>query len=146
LKELLSTTLFAFSGEPWSRLTPLCRRICLLRAQGLTAAADDLHATEFIPILAALRTEYGPASQLDDERVNLLYAIEQERVANAMLLAELIKPLITTSAASAAPPPAPARAVPAPVAHPRTAPSMSIADLLDDMLARERPASSAARA
>ena len=124
----------------------MCRRICLLRAQGLVAAADDLHSTEFIPVLAALRTEYGPAAQLDDERIQLLYAIEQERVANAMVIAELIKPLITPATASVTSAPSPMRAVTAPATHPRTAPTMSIADLLDDMLARERPASEAARA
>jgi hypothetical protein len=144
LQELPSTHLFAFSSEPWSPLVPLCRRICLLRAQGLTAAADDLHTTEFIPILAALRTEYGPAAQLDDDRVNLLFAIEHERVANAMLVAELIKPLITPAVA-AQPNPIP-RARPTQQLTPtRAAPTMSIADLLDDMLARERPASEAAR-
>lgn len=134
-----------FSEEPWIQLAALCRRICVLRAQGLAAAADQLHAVEFTPALAALRNESGQIDLFDDERVRLLHAIEQERVANAMLMAELIKSLVdaTGGAALSGPtplvtatpsvPPVISRAVRRP--PPPAAPG--IADLLDDMFAQE---------
>ena len=142
----ISTNALLFSEEPWTRLATLCRRICVLRAQGLTAAADQLHASEFSAALATLRNESGQIDLFDDERVRLLQAIEQERVTNAMLMAELIQSLVNsadritrtgTAAASPASPP-----VPFTPANPiRRAPppeSLSIADLLDDMLTQSQ--------
>ena len=135
-----------FSEEPWTHLAPLCRRICVLRAQGLAAAADELHLSEFAPALAALRNQSGHAVLIDDERVRLLQAIEQERVTNAMLMAELIKSLVaaTGGAALDGPTPLVSASAPVPVASAppaRRAPppeSLSIADLLDDMLAQSQ--------
>ena len=136
----------SFSEEPWTHLAPLCRRICVLRAQGLAAAADELHLSEFAPALAALRNQSGHAVLIDDERVRLLQAIEQERVANAMLMAELIKSLVAATGGTALAGPTPlvsasVAATPAPATTPRRAPppeSLSIADLLDDMLAQSQ--------
>lgn len=118
----------------------------MLRAQGLAAAADELHLSEFAPALAALRNESGHAVLIDDERVRLLQAIEQERVANAMLMAELIKSLVAATGGTALAGSTPlvsasAPAPPAPATAPRRAPppeSLSIADLLDDMLAQSQ--------
>lgn len=142
----ISTNALLFSEEPWTRLASLCRRICVLRAQGLTAAADQLHASEFVPALAALRNESGQIDLFDDERVRLLQAIEQERVANAMLMAELIQSLVNSAdgiaLTGATTPAAASSSVPFAPAHPvRRAPppeSLSIADLLDDMLTQSQ--------
>jgi len=146
----ISTNALLFSEEPWTRLATLCRRICVLRAQGLTAAADQLHASDFAPALAALRNQAGQIDLFDDERVRLLQAIEQERVANAMLMAELIQSLVnsadgiasTGAATPAATPAALSTPVPFAPANPvRRAPppeSLSIADLLDDMLTQSQ--------
>jgi len=119
----------------------LCRRICLLRAQGRSNEADALHATEFVPALAALRNDSGHLDTFDDERVRLLQALEQERVTNALVLAELLHSMnastaVIRSTATAAAPAHPAPPASAPRTRPAVAPG--IADLLDDMLFQEQ--------
>lgn len=122
-----------FSEEPWPSLASLCRRICLLRALGRHGDADALHAEEFAPAMDALRNAPGPLAAFDEERVRLLQAMEQERVANALVLAELLRSL------NLAAPAAPVEAKPAPappVPRVRSSIPADIADFLDDMLAR----------
>ena len=117
----------------------------MLRAQGLAAAADALHRSEFTPALTALGDESGQAVPPDDERVRRLQAAEQERVANAMLIAELIKSLVDATGGTALAGPSPlVTATPfPPVVAPRTArrpvppAAPGIADLLDDMFSQE---------
>lgn len=137
----ISPNALLFSEEPWTRLAPLCRRICLLRAQGRADEADALHASDFIPALAALRNDSGRLDTFDDERVRLLQAMEQERVTNALVLAELLQSMNATTSvirptATAAAPAHSESHPPAPRTRPAVAPG--IADLLDDMLFQER--------
>ncbi len=136
----ISSNALLFSEEPWTRLAPLCRRVCLLRAQGRSAEADALHHSEFVPALAALQNAAGVLDPFDDERLRLLQAMEKERVANAWVLAELLHSLNTPqpsrSTATTASSASPAPRVTVPRARPAVAPG--IADLLDDMLFQER--------
>ncbi|HSI08303.1 MAG: hypothetical protein ACAH89_14440 [Rariglobus sp.] len=136
----ISPNALLFSEEPWTRLAPLCRRICLLRAQGRSDEADALHASDFVPALAALRNDSGRLDTFDDERVRLLQAMEQERVTNALVLAELLQSMnVNTSVIRPTAPATPAHLsldAPAPRTRPAVAPG--IADLLDDMLFQER--------
>ncbi len=135
-----SSNALLFSEEPWTRLAPLCRRICLLRAQGHSDEADALHAAEFIPALSALRNDAGRLDTFDDERVRLLQAMEQERVTNAVVLAELLRSMNVNTAMIRSTAPATSAHIspdaPAPRSRPAVAPG--IADLLDDMLFQER--------
>jgi hypothetical protein len=118
---------------PWSEVTVICRRVCVLEAQGRTDEAERLRASL-------------PA----DERVASILAAETERVANAVVLAELLMPLLAENPAtervsvsarretptrSATPSSVP----PAPPAVPARASPATIADFIDEMLAQEGP-------
>lgn len=136
-----------FPPQPvaWSEVARLCRRICLLRECGQAHEAEDVRQgalhDALIAITAAGATEEFVAKQLDN-----IFAAEAERVANAAVLAELLRPLlgaVTPVAAPVAPKPAPPEAE---VAAPESAPAIrsvraapaDISSFIDDMLAQER--------
>ncbi len=124
--------------SPLGECAAVCRRICLLRQRGDAEAAEQLEESE----LPRLRAELG------EERLHALLVAEEERVANASALAEILLPLLReTHAASAVPPPLT-------VIHSNTAPIVQvrrpargtseprgIADFIDEMIAQERAAS-----
>lgn len=126
-----------FEVSPLGDLSRLLRRASVLRAKGDLLAAEHLEAAELPAALAAAKTQCS-ASQ-----VETLVATEQNRLADASLLADLLAPLLaqrlrvllplSASPGSAAPPPA--RAAPAGNSAPP-----SIADFIDGMLAQDRPA------
>jgi hypothetical protein len=109
------------------------RRVCELRATGRTDEATALENAELTAAVAEARVSGDPAV---DE--SALLAGEDERVADARLLAELIAPLLATRLNTLAPRPsssaepfAPAReAVPT---RPASS-TLQIADMIDDML------------
>lgn len=126
-------------------LTRLIRRICLLREQGDVAGAARLQESELLAALDELRQLQGPEAWRDEE-VRALFAAEERRVADAMVLAEILIPKLTELWKQATPV---ARTVttitartrePDPVPAPAAAPSGPpvITDLLDAMLADER--------
>jgi hypothetical protein len=127
---------------PWSEVTRLYRRICLLRAGGEVEAAARLHATG---LSAAL--EGVPAGPDTAARLQELYAAEDERIANAFALARVLAPLLAEQRGSTVSPaeaPAPAGGNPdvgRPRAPGRPGPAVapSIADFIDGMLDLERP-------
>ncbi|HVU24407.1 MAG TPA: hypothetical protein VHE13_09810 [Opitutus sp.] len=106
----------------------LYRRVCELRATGRTAEAAELERADLSDALAAARRE----STAFDEAA--LLAAEDERIADARLLAELLAPMLASRVSAA---PASARVtgpVPVPARAPRTGSAPPVADLLDEML------------
>lgn len=126
----------------------VCRRICLLRERGQKKEADQLEKTELSSALEAVRVVETDAAVV--EKLAALYASETERVANAVVLAELLAPLVasqlqatemagraiatTDAVAPASRAEAPVAAAPARAANPA-----DIAQFIDEMIAQERP-------
>lgn len=131
----------------WSEIARLCRRICLLREQGLAAEAEDLRIGSLAEMVAALQSPSNTEEVLA-ARVASIFADETERVANAASLAELLGPLL---AAQLLPPASPRAAPPASEAAagrtgrvpPPRAGAGNIADFIDEMLAQETSVSRA---
>jgi hypothetical protein len=129
-----------------SGITRLVRRVCLLREQGDTAAAARLEQDELGTAVRDLRLAHG-LEVVRDEELQELFAREEQRVADAVILAELLAPRL-----AAARPSAPAVHVtttapvrredfsPAPRVVESGAGSTAIPDLLDAMLAADRTA------
>ena len=122
-------------------LIRLIRRICLLREQGSVGEANRLQAGEFAAAVVEFRLWHGPAS-LTDEKVCTLFMHETELVREAMVLAEILAPQLARLlplAQSQAAPVFPV--VPAELEAARPIPDGPpvISDLLDAMLAAERP-------
>ncbi len=119
-------------------ITRLMRRICLLREQDDAGRASALQATELADAVREWRAAHG-AEALSDDELRRLFAAEEQRVAEAVVLAELLIPQLVGGR-----PPVPAKPVPASPApaRPRTPAASSgspaIPDLLDAMLAAER--------
>lgn len=134
----LSTNLEPPAAGRVAGITRLMRRICLLREQGDAGQAARLHEQDLAAAVRELRAAHG-AEALPDAELLRLFAVEEQRVAEAVVLAELLIPQLVGDR-----PPVPAKSVPAaPVpARPRVpaAPpgSPGIPDLLDAMLAAER--------
>lgn len=119
----------------------LCRRICLLRERGLDDDAQRLHSGTLGALISQLRDAAGPDTTVVDQRLQQIMATENERVANAAVLAELLAPLLSdkalapSAAADAFPPATPA---PQPVRPPSHPPFTDIATFIDEMIAHER--------
>lgn len=119
----------------------LIRRVCLLREQGGTAEANRLQAGELNAAIAEFRLWHGPES-LTEEKVCALFMNETDVVREAMVLAEIMAPQLARLL-----PLAQARAEPVfPVVpaergniRPLADGPPAISDLLDAMLAAERP-------
>lgn len=140
--------------SPWREVQVLYRRICVLDATGKTAEADTLRIQKLEPAVKALReTSAGP----EDPQLEAMFAAEEERVASAQVLAEILLPLLTTVAPgattqprffSAPPSPTPAYGLvenftsePSPRPNPGGTPSPllpGIADFIDEMLTQDR--------
>jgi hypothetical protein len=123
-------------------LARLVRRICLLREQGDATEARRLQENDLAAAVGEIRRADGAESLRDDEVV-ALFAAEAVRVDEALFTAEvLIRRLIEIWPAAPAPIAAAARATPLPAepaARPAPAGPLIISDLLDAMLAAERP-------
>ncbi|HEY4246097.1 MAG TPA: hypothetical protein VGM64_04520 [Lacunisphaera sp.] len=147
-------------ANPLAGLTRCIRQICLLREQGGIAEAQQIEQNEFANTLRDLRLAHGPEI-LPESELRTMFAAEQKRVADAVVLSELLIPQLVKSFGNSAAPIAqlsrPAAAVaasqrdssvPIPKAAAAAGVSPMIADLLDAMLASERggrrPASSSA--
>ncbi len=109
------------------RIARLCRQVCLCRARGQIAEADRLETT--------LPQHLPPG--FSDEDLRQVYFAEQRRVLDALMLVELLGPMLTERLAVAV---SGKRAVPAPASvssHRPTAPA-EIADLIEGMLQQQR--------
>ncbi len=116
----------------------LVRQICLLREQGDAGRAAQLQENDLTAAVRNLRATHG-AEILPEPGLQALFAAERQRVAEAVLLAELLIPQLLGSR----PVPRPAAAItavtPRPAApRPPDAGPPAITDLLDAMLAAER--------
>lgn len=120
----------------------LIRQFWIFREQGNTTAAGRLLEGDFSNALDEFRRRHGPEA-LPDQELLILFAAEERRVADAVALGEWLLPRLL-----AALPPVQPDAVVRPVARslpadsrPATIPAgpPAISDLLDAMLAAERP-------
>lgn len=118
----------------------------MLRERGQLDDAAQLEATDLTALLAVCRrtshdAEIGP-------RLEAIFAAEEERVANAAILAELLLPLLSRELRASFPAaplisadsPSASGAASAPPRPPRTDPP-DIAGFIDEMLALDEPAS-----
>ncbi|MBI2496552.1 MAG: hypothetical protein HYV75_00995 [Opitutae bacterium] len=123
-------------------LARIVRQVCLLREQGDAAQAARLQENELATAVRDLRLAHGPEALAESE-LHGLFAAEERRVAEAVILSELLIPRLVESWPAGPParppgsprtlPPPPAARAPAPAAGPPAIP-----DLLDAMLAAER--------
>jgi hypothetical protein len=118
-------------------IVSLVRQICLLREQGDAARAESLQAGELAAALQEFRATEGDAA-LPEPVLAQLFAREEERIADAQVLAELLAPrlgavLPAARAATVTTVTTVTTRAPEPPAEP-----LSIPDLLDAMLAAER--------
>ncbi len=134
---------------PWAKVAGVYRRICLLRANGHDAEADRVQAEELAPARVAAERETHSADSPESELlIQSLLDAEDARVAEALLFAEILAPLIAERIRPllvlgpvASRPPFPSdrespRALPPPSVRSEATPS--IAALIDGMLAQER--------
>ena len=146
---LLNESVSNFPAPPlaWSDIARVCRRVCVLRERGQPEEAERLRAGELMAMLAVVRTPADSDAAIS-ERLNAIFAVEAERVANAAVLSELLLPALAEKFLLQTKSPAPATAMePAlatapslPIAEKPAAPrAASIADFIDEMIAQEKP-------
>ena len=112
----------------------------MLREQGEESEADRVQSAALAELLIALRTP-AETDAAFDQRVDAIFAVERERVANAAVLAELLAPLLAERlpvAAQSAAPKTPAGGPVARVTRPLPVAPAGIADFIDEMIAQER--------
>lgn len=119
----------------------LIRRVCVLREQGGNTEANRLQAGELATAVTEFRRGHGPES-LTEEKVCALFMSETELVREAVVLAEIMAPQLARLlpvVQSRTEPVFPA--IPTERARVRVLPDgpPAISDLLDAMLAAERP-------
>ncbi len=131
-----------------SGITRLVRRICLLREQGDTVSAVRLEENDLATAVRDLRLAEG-LEAVTEAGLREMFAAEERRVADAVVLAELLIPQLagsfSTGATAGQRPgsnPSVGRTEPLPatrMVEPGTA-SPAIPDLLDAMLAADSAA------
>ncbi|HTQ31601.1 MAG TPA: hypothetical protein VMI53_10360 [Opitutaceae bacterium] len=117
---------------PDEDIARLCRQICLCRARSQSAEAARLEKI----LRNRLPSEFNP------ETLQQIFQTEQRRVIDALMLVELLGPMLIerfASVASDKPAAHAAAASPSRTAA-RRASSLDIADLIDGMLAQEQAA------
>jgi hypothetical protein len=117
-----------------------------LRERGQTAEAEQLHASSLPQLLDAARSPQDTDATMA-ERLESIFSVETDRVANAAVLAELLVPVLSEKLRAALPasvakqPAAAPEVTPAPASKPAPArpATISIADFIDDMIKQESP-------
>jgi hypothetical protein len=117
------------TGPRDESIARLCRQICLCRTRGQIAQANRLEAV--------LRNQVS--ADFSEDALQEIFIIEQKRVIDALMLADVLGPLLTEHLAATADParaqaPA-ARSSPRPVTPDEP---LGIADLIEGMLVQER--------
>ena len=140
-----SVSNFPAPSVAWSDIARVCRRVCVLRERGRAEEAERLRANELMPMVLAVRMPTDTDASVT-ERLNSIFAIEAERVANASVLAELLVPILAEklqpSATSSAPNVSAAAPLVTPASNAAKPPAprpASIADFIDEMIAQEKP-------
>lgn len=127
---------------PRAELARLCRKICIARERD--GQLDRSLESEFQHALAEIHAHFGSES-VSEEDLWEIVRVEEKRVADASVIAELLLPRLLTALRSQLPAPAPSPSLaPPPSAstpEPRTlspAAPLGIADLLEGMLDQQR--------
>ncbi|HXA80715.1 MAG TPA: hypothetical protein VNV14_05535 [Opitutaceae bacterium] len=118
------------TGPRDESIARLCRQICLCRTRGQIAQANRLEAVLHNQVSA----------DFSEDTLQDIFLAEQRRVIEALMLAEVLGPLLTEHLTAAAPDPARTHA-PAARSSQRPATSdqpLGIADLIEGMLVQER--------
>jgi hypothetical protein len=124
--------------------------VCVLRERGQADEAEALRQRELPGLLAAVRSPADTDASIDAQ-LTAVFAREEDRVANAVVLAELMAPLLVNPAARtpeltpiliSAPSPGALEPRPSQFAPPPPLPAParaagSIADFIDEMIAQE---------
>src|SRR5207253_349568 len=76
----------------WNEVAKMCRRICLLRATGQNAEAARAQSSD-LPRALEL-TGSRAADPAVANRLSALFASAEERIADALVLAELLAPML----------------------------------------------------
>jgi hypothetical protein len=139
--------IFALDDAPRAELARLCRQICLTRETNPAPAASV--DSELSSALLSVRETFGLTSVSEDDLIEV-FRLEQERVANASVMVELLAPrlasllqrrlslapspgILSKSAASSS-----VSETTRPVASAAPEGPPGIADLIDGMLDQER--------
>jgi hypothetical protein len=139
----LSDTDRSLEADSLAGIVRYVRKICLLREQQSVEEAAKLEKTDFANAVRDFRLAHG-ADNLPEARLRQLFEAEEQRVAEAVILSELIIPQLVKSfpvfsgptLPNSAPASSPER-TPVPVRPPSDG-VPQIADLLDGMLASDR--------
>lgn len=127
----------------WVNAVNLLRRACILRATGSESDAAALETTGLAAALESLRETCADSAKWD-ARVRALRQREEERVADAMVLADILLPRLqnalqpSVGSARARPTSGPTSFSSPRPARPRNAPR-EIADFIDEMIAQRQP-------
>jgi hypothetical protein len=115
------------------------RRICFLRLEGLAGEAQLVQDAEFAEAAARARDLFSSESEAD-ALLKELMGEEEERVSQAVAMAEVLVPMLARRLSIQATAPAPRPPAPAPRTHApeRTAGTRGVADFIDEMLEQER--------
>jgi hypothetical protein len=133
-------------APPQGRLAAVARvvrQVCLLREQGETLRATHVQEHELADAVREFRLRLGPEA-LPESELRGLFAVEEQRVAEAAILSELLLPRLVDALpvhagrARSLPPPARDEPSPPPRKPEPAAGPPAIPDLLDAMLAAER--------
>jgi hypothetical protein len=121
-----------------SGIARIVRRICLLREQGDSAEAGRLEREELATAVRESRLAGGPETPGEQE-LGEIYARESRRIADAVVIAEILATRLAPAAAAPRPAPGPSlrAAIPA-VPRPAGSGTPAIPELLDAMLDAER--------
>jgi hypothetical protein len=131
----------------------------VLRERGQHEEAEDLRSRELPGLLASIRSPSDTNASVEAQ-LEAILTREEDRVANAMVLAELLAPLLTQASARvpeltpiliptpepSAPEPRPPQFVAPPPSPAPARPAGSIADFIDEMIAQETAPAEAAPA
>jgi hypothetical protein len=126
----------------WREATRICRRICVLREQGKQAEAEAMMAHELAGVRMIL-LGVGDVSAVET-RMAAIFAREEERVADATVLAELLAPTLcaalaaSTRSGGAVKTSTLSSHLPAPKQIVARGGTGDIADFIDEMLAQDR--------
>ncbi len=129
--------------SPWDDVAAIYRRICLLRCRGESVEAARLTDHELPRALAKITPVEGETAAFITYRDGL-FQLEEERVHDALAVAELLAPLLLDrmSAAASATSNAPAgttrRLFPDRSPSPVASKPVDIADMIDCVLAQQR--------